>query len=401
MGLKTYEHVGKKIYNPASSRSRLLITSETGCKIGFGEGATASQKLPARKPVFFKKGAESSLTIDGDCTVSTDGAMEVGTAFRNVLNLNGVSQYAVAPRVKEIDLDDPDLAFEIEIAIRYSSVPINTYLLSQGGYSGTHMSSSTELCITTSGQGRAAARLGGGVYLAFGGAMPEGGCTITVKYSDGVIFLSDGVNTTSTPYAVGGYRADGELYLGALCNTVNPIPNFQGQLRDIKIWTGGDRNTGTLTRHYRMDEGWRGANNQVLVNYATELGEELSTLVTPFDTPVIGSQQDAAVYDINSKENLPQYANLLMRYTAINYIGTSDVGFSSKGGIPSSFRRNRDYDFYGVAEYNASVYSATIAVFAFPNVDSQCTFTNVSVRQADGYGVYVGFTEASWTEEEV
>lgn len=321
-------------------------------------------------------------------------AGEVGKALRNVVNFNGVSQYAVAPRVEEIDLDDPDLEFEVEWRIDHTPNG-GEYILyiGEGGISGG------EFAIDI---------VGNRMLLVFGGVSNEINVATnkglySLRYSNGVVVLyKDGLEVSSHNITIGEYRYQegNAMYLAARADKSVVVDYlYRGALRDIKIWTGGDRNTGTLTRYYKMDEGWRGANNQVLVNSATELGEELSTLVTPFDTPVIGSQQDAAIYDINSKANLPQYASLLMRYTAINYIGTSSVGFSTQGGISSSFRRYKDYDFYGVAEYNASLSPNAIAVFALPNVDSQCTFTNVSVRQADGYGTYVGLTEASWTEE--
>ena len=412
MGLKTYEHTGKKIYNPALSRSRLLITSETGCKIGFGEGATASQKLPARKPVFFKKGAESSFTIDGDCTVSTDGSMEVGTAFRNVLNLNGVSQYAVAPRIDEIDLDDPNLEFEIEwtgVATRTGAIFVSQ--------SVSFSSAGREFVIFIAGNGKVGLIMGGKQASVTLQPYPLNiKTTAALKYKNGLVTLTYNDISDVTPLQIGDAREpSAEFLIGARRNGSDTSAEalYQGKFHDIKIWTGGDRNTGTLTRWYEMVEGWRGTNNQVLVNSATELGAELIingdfsegldgwvVNETPPTSSVTIANGEARLWgegvsnvQLSQSLNLTSDTNCLLEMSKVSVsndvlLGTGASAKSIPEGVSSTIRKSDATLLFGRKYSEGSPYTEVL-------------IDNVSVRQADGYGTYIGFTEASWTEEEV
>ncbi len=57
---------------------------------------------------------------------------------------------------------------------------------------------------------------------------------------------------------------------------------FTGELYDVKVWVGGDRNTGTLVGDYPIDEDWTQGN--VVRNRAAVLGGEL------WVNPTLGSQ---------------------------------------------------------------------------------------------------------------
>ncbi|MGO1190266.1 hypothetical protein, partial [Vibrio casei] len=200
------------------------------------------------------------------------GAWEYVTPhLRNVLTLNGTTQYAVAPKVTELNLDDPNLAFEIEWTM--SSDTPGTCILAQ---SLSQIASEREFMLFIRGSGDIGVITGGTETAS--GITPAEGEVCTMKYSNGNISFSSGAVSTEYAYQIGTARESvGNLLVGARRNGDNTSVSalYQGKLRDIKIWTGGDRSAGTLTRYYRMDEGWRGDSNNVLINYATELGEDV------------------------------------------------------------------------------------------------------------------------------
>ena len=319
--------------------------------------------------------------------------------LRNVLTFNGVSQYAVAPRVEEIDLDDPDLEFEIEW-FQGLDGKIQGYIL-HDGIGGTPVDINLSL-LYVSGALRVTL---GGIGQDFN--LPSVYSVLSIHFSSGILsFYADNqIVGSATVSGVGSVSSDTNLFIGARYGgTTGSGVFYQGQLSNIRIWTGGDRNTGTLTRHYRMDEGWRGENNQVLVNYATELGEEL-VVNGDFSDGLNGwtvinnvSDVDGAAYLVEdgglsaisqgilsaSKQYLTK-VNVLNESGALRLETKSYTFYPLKGG----------YNTIAHTPFNTNLYIKTHQAGTSGYVD------NVSVRQADGYGTYIGLTEASWTEEEV
>lgn len=186
--------------------------------------------------------------------------------LRNVLSFNGISQYAKAPRVEELNTALDNGLFEISWygQVQKAKVVLLCAKSEDNNYYGRFgITADSSNCIIPLG----------GLQHRIGIGSPE-------DYKDGYWrVVADGImlnlyynNTKIGDVAlnIGTKRIDDDTFtrIGAGQNAFKNAPNwfYQGHLRDIKIWTGGDRNTGTLTRLYRMDEGWRGANNKALVN---------------------------------------------------------------------------------------------------------------------------------------
>lgn len=306
--------------------------------------------------------------------------------LRNVVTFNGITQFATVPRVDEIDLDDPNLEFEVEW---YGDYKFNSYILAVGESRGN-----SDLAIYMSSAGLQVS-VGGTFNLTsydmsagvnrYNFIAKKNNGTLTVDtYENGVL-----LGSRSTSASITNRYLDHDMTIGCV-NSNAPINFYQGQLGRIKIWTNGDRNTGTLTRDYRMDEGWRGDNNQVLVNYATELGAELVTLQLPHTQPLgdggvtIGS--GAIVGDTY----------------LVSIVTENTEGSSTYGIFGSSFSPNLEGD----APNNISQTKSTTAMRTDPIFTTRAgingtTITEVSIKQADGYGTYVGLTQASWTQETV
>lgn len=76
-------------------------------------------------------------------------------------------------------------------------------------------------------------------------------CILSIKRVSNLLTISTPNGTWTDSSVTGGFefkyvgqRGSGATY------------NFTGELYDVKIWTGGDRNTGTLL-HIPIDEGWK------------------------------------------------------------------------------------------------------------------------------------------------
>lgn len=147
--------------------------------------------------------------------------------------------------------------------------------------------------------------------------------------------------------------------------------------------------------NYRFDEGWRTSGLQTLVNYATDFGEEL---ILPewqnFDTLPIGQPDSTYYTQIASGE--VQGVDYLFSFGVSNYAGSQSLGMLS-GAYFSTFKTVSNNA--GRVEVITRV--GTAGAGLFNRSINQCTYENVTMKQADGYGEYVGLTEASWTKETV
>lgn len=76
MSLRTYEHTGTKTYAADTARRQLIITTEAGCSVSFGQGVVAAHAIAAGEQLVIDSGASSTVTLGGACVVSTDGSFE-------------------------------------------------------------------------------------------------------------------------------------------------------------------------------------------------------------------------------------------------------------------------------------------------------------------------------------
>lgn len=331
------------------------------------------------------------------------GAWEYVTPhLRNVGNFNGTTQYATAPRVSEINLDDPNLEFEIEWEMTEAASTSNMCIVEQEDEGKTAGHTTPHLYIRVNNL--IPSVFLGGVLTTFTQTVPVTSvCAINVDLVSGHAHLNvNGVDVETRAVTVGSYRAIAPILQIAARTAL--VSFFKGQLSNIKIWTGGDRNTGTLTRHYRMDEGWRGDNNQVLVNYATELGEDVMPNAQVF--PNNGTAElNGDIYTItrtgepsggyviaNGLGRLKPYLYSVSTTEINNSLQVRDTlqgGFPPENSLPAP---NTDY-----VGLKAPSETADTIVFT---TSSTGEFSAI-LKQADGYGTYIGLTEASWTEETV
>ena len=319
--------------------------------------------------------------------------------LRNVLTFNGVSQYAKAPRVDEIDLDDPNLEFEIEW---YGSSPLGNY-----GILGMDNTRQDVPCFYLRDSAKVCSIFLGGANNTFGKISLVDGIN-SIKLLGGVLTLSNSSGSESKSVNIGVTRTYSDLTIGAREVEDGLYERcYQGQLRDIKIWTGGDRNTGMLTRYYRMDQGWRGDNNKVLPNDATDLGAEL--LVNgKFDTDLSGWDNPSRAWSwVNGAARLDSDGSVQsLRQASIftqgdTYVVTANYTSDPTNSQLAIFSGTPLYaDGSPVVVSGGVVSTQDLNIKRYVGVN-YALLDNISVKQADGYGRYVGFTQASWTQETV
>ncbi len=345
-----------------------------------------------------------------------DGVWVQYSGPRNSLTMNGVSQYAVAPRVEEIDFTQENLEFEIEYSSKMDH--FNGYVLFQGNNTDT-----SDFMVYHPTPERVMVRFNykdSDREVIFDGLDHSSMSVYRIKVS--VVGTSATVTLfkdnsfygeQTVPVAKSFNYTDNILCIGARYDNGSISLPFQGTLSNIRIWTGGDRNTGTLTRDYRMDEGWRGANNQVLVNYATELGEELVVngdfsdgmtgwTIRDGDWEVVDGQ---AVLSGESPTNTQYLANQGTVNEQQQYLYS--ISTLSGRSLTPSLKDYTPNSSFITSESGDAVHAATgrgygqFIVRSSVTVPLPLVIDSISVRQADGYGCYIGLTEASWTEETV
>lgn len=318
------------------------------------------------------------------------GWQRIDPHVRNVVNFNGTTQYATVPRVAEIDLDDPDLEFEIEWRCETNDTQYAILGVDSDNDSFTDVE--FEIAVVL-----------GRLYLYMGGSAnslidyDNEANTVVIVYKNGMVtvFL-DGNEVAAKVVSIGNTRSyKSMMTIGGFNTGSSMVRLLDGKVSNLRIWAGGDRNTGTLIRDYRMDEGWRTNGIQLLVNYATDLGEEL---VLPewqnFDTLPIGQSKYTYYEEIASGE--VQGVDYLFSFGVSNFQGSQDVGMLSGNYFKSPIKLSVNF-----AKREILTRVGTGGAGLFNRVVNQCTFENVTMKQADGYGEYIGFTEASWTRETV
>lgn len=326
------------------------------------------------------------------------GWKRIDPHVRNVVNFNGTTQYAAAHRVAEIDLDDSNLEFEFEWNCYLDSESKSMDVLNHSNVKGITNNELRVRYFTSSGEYRLYLYVGGSnTVLALVSGFGWHNYRVTYNKSTSLAKCwIDDVYQGQKSLSVGVHREpDANLMIGALDNGGTLQDFFAGEISDLRIWTGGDRNTGVLTRDYRMDEGWRTSGKQLLVNYATELGAEL---ILPewqnFDTTPIGQPDNTYYSEIASGE--VRGVDYLFSFDVSNYSGNDSMGMLSGNYFKPFITVSSN-----AAKREILVRVGTSGAGLFNRSTNQGTFENVTMKQADGYGEYKGTTEASWTQETV
>lgn len=173
---------------------------------------------------------------------------------RQIATFDGVDQYITLPTVT------PPGDFEIELELKTTNAASQMTVI--GGNSTTDY---IRIDIS-SNVVRFFSEVGGflqPVVSVAGGA--DGNLnTVVVKYTGTTPSVSLNGGTPST----GTWALDG-LQIIDVIGATTPIPRdfFDGNIRNVKIWTGGDRITGTLVRSFNIDDGF--GNDPVILDSAT------------------------------------------------------------------------------------------------------------------------------------
>lgn len=347
------------------------------------------------------------------------GWKRIDPHVRNVANFNGTTQYAVIQNLEELELDSPSLGFEVEwYGMLNSGRSVLSYMIDDGrenNFNSGLLTIYRYLNTVYVGIGGRSNTMTVGDLIPVDSLKPK---YYSISLKDGTLSLKeDGKVLVSRGNVIVGNDRPTPETVCELARTRTSSGStglyYKGQLSNIKIWTGGDRNTGTLVRDYRMDEGWN-SNSLVLKNYAAELGEEL-VINGAFDTDlngweISGASEDGSVEWSNGAAHMISSgpSGLLFQQFSLtadtHYIWTASFDVNSGSivwgqevlGTQMSVGISESGSYERVAKSVSSRLS-----FKRSTSGTDVLIDNVSVRQADGYGTYVGFTEASWTEETV
>ena len=156
--------------------------------------------------------------------------------------------------------------------------------------------------------------------------------------------------------------------------------HFKGILANLKIYDNG-----TLIRDYPLDD-----NSDILRNRATVLGGNLNTTADPLDSVLIGGPA-FSFYDFAELTSGVRY---LATCDIANYSGSGAVGFRSTLGMGSGIG-SRTRSSNGRVEILFDATDSGVAEL-FSQSSNQCTFSSISIRQADGYGTIINGNAADW-----
>lgn len=326
--------------------------------------------------------------------------------MRKVANFNGTTQYAVASRVDEITKDN----FDLEIEWRTSGITTRGTVMSQNSAANDNTGTRT-LMIVMDTTGVVLIDIVG-ERVQFDGVPTTKSHTYTILVKNLVVtLLIDGVEFDSVVVEAPkfGFDEDADFIIGALLGGDGYRLFHKGSLFDVKIWTGGDRNTGVLTRYYPLNEGWRGDYNQVLVNYATELVELLenpyfSDGLTGWSdyngAPLPGIINGVATGRATDRSYITQSLGTggdgTRLYTSVateDTVGIVTVE-TRLGGLGFNTGDGRTISYVETAPRNVVIVKEGSAADIM-------ALDSLSVKKAHGYGTYNDLTEASWTQETV
>lgn len=208
------------------------------------------------------KNASITVTVTdstGSVITSTAALLSV---MRNVVSFNGTTQVMDAPRVSGIDLDNLNCELEIRCDMGATGTMIAQNVSADSALRAFQISSNL-----------------GTISLILGGtltAINTSGVTLELAtwsfrlLAGSCALFKNGVLATTTITTIGAAREpSATLTVGARHSGSNSSYGFflPSKVYHAKIWAGGDRNTGTLVRDYRMNDGF--ANNPVCVNSGT------------------------------------------------------------------------------------------------------------------------------------
>jgi hypothetical protein len=153
---------------------------------------------------------------------------------------------------------------------------------------------------------------------------------------------------------------------------------FPGILADLEVYDDG-----VLVRDYPIND-----NSNILANRATVLGPNLNETSDPFNSVLIGGPP-VTFYDAADAISGVSY---LVSVSISNYSGSGSVGVGGGNGVPSNVNSRSDdgellFVFTATSNFKLQLFNRS---------SNQCTFSNVSVRQADGYGNLVNGTADQW-----
>lgn len=282
---------------------------------------------------------------------------------------NGVSQYVSIPPVT-LPGD-----FEISMWMRPTAPSSNDAFLADahGATYYFRLHNNTQVAAFVAGQS----------YYFSGDAFPTEGFDLAITLTGTTLacFVNDqqhGVTYTITPFT-----GENNFKIGS-ANSASKF--FNGQIRDLKIWSGGNRDTGTLIRDYPLDDGW--SKNPIIRNSATPLGANLYTHGDALNTPPV-AQYDVIVggYDLATTkpiviefeiQDLPVDGQILGRF------GGSDITITESG----------------VYKHVNLSPSGNNMIFQerTTGLSAGVSIVNVKVCEAEGVGQAVNMTEASWSE---
>lgn len=175
--------------------------------------------------------------------------------------------------------------------------------------------------------------------------------------------------------------------------------------------------------NYRFDEGWS-LDSSVLVNYAVDLGEELvsngdfstaTDLSGWFNLSIDDADliDGCLVYDREGTQYIRQNITSKIDHNT-TYLQTCEYfendtslnGIEVRTNLPELNYPSEAYANYeeGVSKTTFTVpdsFSGNLYAYWIAGDAHDIKVTRASIKQADGYGKYIGLTEASWTEETV
>lgn len=236
------------------------------------------------------------------------------------------------------------------------------------------------------------ASFNGQLSLTFAGAVnwkPANSAT-TVTSADGVVPLnalsiisvdrsgSIGVIEINAAEVFNGAVPTGILSLDTMAKSSAAFSN--GILANVNI------NDQAL---YELKENF--GTTTVVKNSLAVLGPELVT-----NTPVVADDQSSAIVSYSTGGNVTSGVTYLCSATVAGYSGTSTVGFLSTLGIASSKGRRSSN---GPIEFEFTA-DSTGVVSVFNRSSNECTFNDISIKQADGYGTAINISESDYFTED-
>lgn len=314
------------------------------------------------------------------------------TECRAVPEFNGTDQLVVTDRLPGIDLDNLDIELE-----GYFDLTGNGTLWSQS-ISGSLVSREFQV-FTNSTDGITFVLGGSSTKITIGASVKQDLALWSIRINGtSTTIFKNGIQVGSGVTPIGVAREPAAAFkIMARGNGSDTTYGFflGGESRNHKLWTGGGRGTGTLVLDLPFDDGFN--RDPVARNASAQLGLNL-ILTLPWIEVGISNISGSTVTILS--DAIATTSGVIAAISVGTFLIEFDAAVNS-GSTVISDQSGSAFSYAVISQTGRYQFPvSTINGIGFRNVgaNDDVVLSNVSIKQADGYGRFVNMDASSWVE---